>query len=57
MADVIHTEPLARLQYVSCADPLSLDELEGPVRRAILSMAVFIGKTRLIDNFLVEAQP
>lgn len=54
MSEVIQAEPLARLQYVSCADPLTLREIEGPVNvRALLSMAVFIGKTRLIDNYLL----
>jgi pantoate--beta-alanine ligase len=48
--DVLRAEPLAQPQYVSCADPESLEELSGPVERALLSMAVFIGKTRLIDN-------
>jgi pantoate--beta-alanine ligase len=54
MAEVIHREPLAALQYVSCADPVTLQELEGPVTRALLSMAVYFGKTRLIDNILLE---
>jgi pantoate--beta-alanine ligase len=48
------SEPLARPQYVSVADPDSLEELQGPVRRALLSMAVVIGRTRLIDNVMVE---
>jgi pantoate--beta-alanine ligase len=51
MEKTIQAEPLARLQYVSCANPDTLLELaaefNGP---ALLSMAVFIGKTRLIDN-------
>jgi pantoate--beta-alanine ligase len=47
-------EPLAQTQYVSVADPETLDELEGHVSRALLSMAVFIGKTRLIDNVVVS---
>ena len=47
----VRQEPLARLQYVSCADPLALNELEGSVKsKALLSMAVHIGGTRLIDN-------
>ncbi len=50
MAGVIDAQPLARRQYVSCADPVTLQELDGPVTRGLLSMAVFIGKTRLIDN-------
>lgn len=53
MAETIQAEPLARLQYVSCADPNTLEELEGEVRQALLSMAVYIGTTRLIDNFLI----
>lgn len=53
MAEVIAAEPLARCQYVSCAHPLTLQELHGPVRQALLSMAVYIGKTRLIDNLVL----
>ncbi len=54
VTSVIEHEPLARLQYVSCADPDTLQELQGPIAgRALLSMAVFIGKTRLIDNFVL----
>lgn len=51
MTEIIRAEPLARLQYVSCADPLTLVEIQGSVMPgALLSMAVYIGKTRLIDN-------
>ncbi len=54
MSETINNEHLARLQYVSCAHPDSLEELHGPVQdRALLSMAVFIGKTRLIDNMVI----
>jgi len=53
VADMVNAEPLAELQYVSCADPDTLQELHGPVERALLSMAVFVGRTRLIDNFLL----
>jgi pantoate--beta-alanine ligase len=53
MAEIIDDEPLARRQYVSVADPVTLQELEGPVQRALLSMAVYVGKTRLIDNLLL----
>lgn len=55
MSDTINAEPLARLQYVSCADPQTLQEVVGTIPgRALLSMAVFVGKTRLIDNSLLE---
>jgi pantoate--beta-alanine ligase len=53
MAKVLQDEPLARIQYVSVADPETLAELQGEVGRGLLSMAVFVGKTRLIDNVLL----
>jgi pantoate--beta-alanine ligase len=54
MEETIQAEPLARLQYVSCADPATLQEWEGEiVGTALLSMAVFIGQTRLIDNLVL----
>lgn len=56
MAGVLAGEPLARPQYVSAADPDTLEELHGRVQRALLSMAVFVGETRLIDNVLVESE-
>lgn len=49
----VESEPLADLQYVSCADPESLDELEGEVRSCLISLAVYVGKTRLIDNIVL----
>ncbi len=53
MVTLLRTEPLARAEYASVADPETLEELHGPLERALLSMAVFIGKTRLIDNMTV----
>ena len=40
-------------EYVSCADPVTLEELSGPVDRAVLSLAARVGKARLIDNVLL----
>jgi len=54
MTDTINAEPLARLQYVSCADRTTLLELDEITDGALLSMAVFVGKTRLIDNRILE---
>ena len=51
--EVVATEPLARLQYISCADYDTLEELEMVSGKALLSMAVYLGKTRLIDNFVL----
>jgi pantoate--beta-alanine ligase len=53
MKDVIAAEPLAQMQYVSCADYDTLEELDEITGKALLSMAVFFGKTRLIDNFVL----
>jgi pantoate--beta-alanine ligase len=53
MEETIAAEPLARMQYVSCADYDTLEELDQITGKALLSMAVFVGKTRLIDNFVL----
>jgi len=50
MLDLLAAEPLARVDYVSVADPGTLDEMETIERRALVSLAVRIGTTRLIDN-------
>mgnify|MGYP001442290994 FL=1 len=54
MAETLATEPRAQMQYVSCADYDTLEELETVTGKSLLSMAVFLGKTRLIDNFVLE---
>jgi pantoate--beta-alanine ligase len=48
--DVLAEEPLADVDYVSCADARTLDELEQVNGAALLSLAVRFGPTRLIDN-------
>jgi pantoate--beta-alanine ligase len=55
MQNVLSAEPLARPDYVSVADPLTLQELDDSdeAREALASLAVRIGKTRLIDNFML----
>ena len=50
MVALIKEEPLARIDYVSMADPKTLDELSQIKGSALVSMAVYVGKTRLIDN-------
>ena len=51
--ETVNAEPLARLQYVSCADDYTLEELETVQGKALLSMAIYVGETRLIDNFMI----
>jgi pantoate--beta-alanine ligase len=53
MMEVLTGEPLAQMQYVSCADYDTLEELDVIKGKMLLSMAVFLGKTRLIDNFVL----
>ena len=54
MKEVIAFQPLAQMQYVSCADYDTLEELDVVKGKTLLSMAVFFGNTRLIDNFVLE---
>ena len=50
MVEAIEAEPLARLDYVSITDARTLDEIHMIDRKALVSLAVRIGRTRLIDN-------
>jgi pantoate--beta-alanine ligase len=52
VTDLIAAEPLARIDYFSVADLDTLAELDVVEEKALLSTAVFFGKTRLIDNEL-----
>jgi pantoate--beta-alanine ligase len=54
MTSLIQKEPLAEIDYVSIADAETLDELNLIDRPALASLAVRIGKTRLIDNMPLE---
>lgn len=51
----IETEPLVRLQYLSIADAENLEKLDKlDDRSALVSLAAYVGKTRLIDNVLLQ---
>jgi len=54
MLALIQKEPLARVDYASIADAGTLDELDRVSAPALVSMAVSIGKTRLIDNIVLD---
>jgi pantoate--beta-alanine ligase len=54
MTAFIQKEPLARIDYISIADAETLEELDVLDRPAVASLAVRIGKTRLIDNMPLE---
>jgi len=53
MTALIQQQPLADIDYISIADAETLDELDELKPPALVSMAVRIGKTRLIDNVVV----
>jgi len=50
MTVLIQKEPLAKIDYVSIAEPETLEEIVEIDRAALVSLAVRIGRTRLIDN-------
>ena len=54
MRKVIEAEPLAKIDYVSMVDALTMKDVEKVDRDMLVAMAVYIGKTRLIDNFSYE---
>jgi pantoate--beta-alanine ligase len=54
MAALIQKEPLAKTDYVSIVDAETMEELNLIDRSALASLAVRIGKTRLIDNMSLE---
>jgi len=53
MAELIQKQPLADIDYISIANAGTLEELEVVTTPALVSMAVKIGMTRLIDNLVL----
>jgi len=47
------SQPDVALEYVSVADPYTLEELRGPAGQVVISVAARVGKARLIDNVLL----
>jgi pantoate--beta-alanine ligase len=54
MEDLIKQKPLGRIEYISIANAYTLKELQNAQIPLVISMAVKFGKTRLIDNLLLE---
>ena len=54
MTDLIRKEPLARIDYISIANPETLEELTEIKQPALVSLSVYVGKTRLIDNITLR---
>ena len=53
MTELIYTEPLASIDYISIANTETLEEIEFISGPSLVSLAVWIGETRLIDNIIL----
>ena len=53
ITEMIEKEPLAEIDYISVVDVETLQELDKIEDKALVSIAVKIGSTRLIDNIVV----
>ncbi|WP_165062531.1 pantoate--beta-alanine ligase [Adlercreutzia sp. ZJ154] len=54
MSDVLSAEPLARIDYLEVVDGLTMQPIDTINESVLVAMAVYIGNTRLIDNFIFE---
>lgn len=54
MREVIAEEPLARVDYIEIVDPDGLEAVETIDRDVLVALAVYVGKTRLIDNTVLR---
>ena len=54
MTKLIETEPLAKIDYVKAVDGLTMQQIKEVKKPMLVAIAVYIGKTRLIDNFNLE---
>lgn len=54
VSDIINTEKLAKIDYVDVVSFPEIEHIEKMDRPALVAVAVYIGKTRLIDNFITE---
>lgn len=53
MKENIEKEPLAKIDYVKAVDGLTMQQVDNLKSPGLVAMAVYIGKTRLIDNFMI----
>jgi pantoate--beta-alanine ligase len=51
---VLYTEPLARVDYVSIVDNTNIQPISKIKGEVLVAIAVYIGTTREIDNFIIE---
>ena len=55
MTEIINTEPLAKIDYVSVVDANTMQPVHEITSPVLVAIAVYIGSTRLIDNFSFDA--
>ena len=53
ITESLKTEPLARIDYVEVVDFENIQRVETITGETLVAIAVYIGKTRLIDNFII----
>ena len=56
MKDMIEAKPSARIDYIAIVDAGTLADLDTAKGRILIALAVFIGKTRLIDNVILDVR-
>ena len=54
MTQIIQEEPLAKIDYVEIVDAKTLSDVDKVEKPVLVALAVYIGTTRLIDNFIFE---
>ena len=54
MAEIVQAEPLAEIDYIEAVDARTIEKVETLGGRVLVAVAVLIGKTRLIDNFIAD---
>ena len=54
ITDSINTEPFAKIDYVEVVDFDTITPVDRIGKSVLVAIAVYIGKTRLIDNFIIE---
>ena len=54
LTKIVQAEPLARIDYIEAVDAMSLQKIDRLKEPVLVALAVFIGKTRLLDNFVID---
>ena len=56
MTSIVEAEPLAKIDYIKIVSLDTMQQISSTEGGALIAMAVYIGKTRLIDNFFYEGE-